>query len=174
MRTVQVCVNKLSVQETVFKSGLSARLTECGGEILHVLSALRLLTQSENVWKHIDNDSLYLPLSALRLLTQSENVLRSFCHVLSLSWLSRQSDSWDGREVLDDEKQWTWSVWSATFFWVKRLLKDRIECKLFSDSSISSEVDEVSVDKFTGLSLKIKLQAFWLKGSLVAWPLEYQ
>jgi hypothetical protein len=34
---------------------------------------------------------------------------------------------------------------------------------LFSDSSTSLQVDESSVHRFTGPSLKIKLQDFWLK-----------
>jgi len=145
-----VCVNKLSVQETIFKSGLSMRLTECGGEILCTGVLITFC------WIHMDCDSFCLPLSTL-LLTQSDNGVHSLCHVLSLSWLSIQSDSWDDIEFSDDEKLWTSSVSLVTFFWEKCLLKDGLRCKLFSDSSISLEVDESSFDKFTVPSLKIKL-----------------
>ena len=71
-------------------------------------------------------------------------------------------DSWDDREFSDDEKLWICSVLLATFFWEKWLLKDGLRCKLFSDSSISLEVDELSMDKFTGPSLKIKLDGPFL------------
>jgi len=75
------------------------------------------------------------------------HIIKQWCELslscASLSWLSRKMD-------LNDEKHWICSVSLAALFWEKFLLKDVLKCKLFINGSVSSEVDESSVDKLMG------------------------
>lgn len=65
-----------------------------------------------------------------------------FLPCASLSWLSRKFP--------DDEKHWICSVWLATFLSENCLLEHEVKCKLFGNGTISSVVDESSVDKLKG------------------------